>query len=179
MTKYFKITIEYDGTPYVGWQAQDNGHSVQAAIEAATSGHLVLSTLHGNDAIDAMERIVNAFDFPQQPFVRQQLTNALRAVLGQRLVHEKYGKDRYPATEIMFGTLQIKNLLNAGRHAEAFQLIEKGSSYGMHTFDQDLFQLVNTGLISPQEALNNASRPNDLRLKLQNQGGANLDIVTP
>ena len=152
----------------------------RAAIEGASSGHLVLATVHSSDTMDAVDRIVNSFDSQQQTYLRLQLTNALRAIISQRLVREKYGKGRFPATEILFATLQIKNLLAKGQISEARGLIEQGSAYGMHSFDQDLLRMVEDGSISPQEALSNASKPNDLRIKLQGQNGggtAALEIM--
>lgn len=147
------------------------------AIEAASAGHLVLATLHSSDTIDAIDRIVNAFDHQQQQYIRMQLVSSLRAVVSQRLVQEKYGKDRYPATEVMFGTLQIKNLLTAGKNADVRVQIEQGHSYGMHTFDQDLLRLVEEGLISPQEAVNNATKSNDVRLKLQGRSDSSIETM--
>jgi twitching motility protein PilT len=148
----------------------------KAAIEGAASGHLVMATVHSSDALDALDRIVNAFDFQQQPYVRVQLMNALKAVVSQRLIPERQGKGCLPATEILFGTLQLKKLLLTNSTTEAKFLMEKGSAYGMHTFDQDLQRMVEEQAISPGEALNYASNPNDLRIKLQNLGGAGLEV---
>jgi twitching motility protein PilT len=152
-----------------------NVDTFRAAIEGAASGHLVLSTIHSSDTLDAVDRIVNAFDFQEQPYVRQQLTNVIKVIISQRLVPEKNNKGCVPATEILFGTLQLKKLLSGGNSAEAKFLIEKGGAYGMHTFDQDLLRMVEAGLISGQEALNNSSNPNDLRIKLQGQGDSSLE----
>lgn len=149
----------------------------QAAIEGAAAGHLVLATIHSSDTLDAVDRIVNAFDAQHQPYLRLQLTNSLRAIISQRLVQEKYGKDCYPASEVLFATLQIKKLLASGNLTETKTLIVKGHAYGMHTFDQDLLRLVDEGLISPQEAMDNASNPNDLRIKIQGQTEGNLEII--
>lgn len=148
----------------------------QAAIEGAASGHLVLATLHSSDTLDAIDRIVNSFDVQHQPYIRVQLTNALRAIFSQRLVSEKYGKDYFPATEVLFGTLQVKNLLIAGKTAEARAQVEQENPYGMHSFDQDLLRMVEEGLISPQEAFDNASKPNDVRIKLQGQTSGTIEI---
>lgn len=141
------------------------------AIDGAASGHLVIGTLHSSDALDAVDRIVNVFNFEVQPYVRSQLAGVLTAVISQRLLLGKTGKLLVPATEIMLGTLQMKKLLVAANNAEAKYLIERGNAFGMHTFDQDLVRLVEEGVINGQEALNNASAPNDMRLKLQGQGG--------
>lgn len=152
-----------------------NVDTFQAAIEGAASGHLVLTTIHSSDTLDAIDRIVNAFDFQQQAYVRLQLTNVIKVIISQRLIPEKNNKGCLPATEILFGTLQLKKLLAGGNTTEAKFLIEKGGAYGMHTFDQELLRMVEAGLIGPQEALNNSSNPNDLRIKLQGQAGSNLE----
>jgi twitching motility protein PilT len=149
----------------------------QAAIEGAASGHLVLTTIHSSDALDVIDRIVNAFDFQQQPYVRLQLTNVIRAIVSQRLIPDKNNTGCLPATETLFGSLQLKKLLSSGGTAEAKFLIEKGGAYGMHTFDQDLLRMVTEGAITPQEALNNSSNPNDLRIKLQGQGDSSLESI--
>jgi Tfp pilus assembly pilus retraction ATPase PilT len=146
-----------------------SSETYQAAIDAAASGHLVLSTIHSSDVFDAVERIVNSFDSTRQGYVRLQLTNVIKAIVGLRLIQEKYGKGCVPATEILFGTLQLKKLLQSGNPIEVKFALEKGSAYGMHTFDQDLLRLSEAGAITPNEALNSATNPNDLRLKLQGQ----------
>lgn len=142
----------------------------RAAIEGAASGHLVLTTIHSSDTMDALDRIVNAFESQEQTYLRLQLTNVIRAIISQRLIPLKDNKGCLPATEIMFGTLQLKKLLVSGNSQEARFLIEKGGAYGMHTFDQDLLRMLEAGLISGQEALNNSSNPNDLRIKMQGLG---------
>ncbi|MFN0116855.1 MAG: type IV pilus twitching motility protein PilT [Elusimicrobiota bacterium] len=139
----------------------------KAAIEGAASGHLVLATIHSSDSLDAIDRIVNAFNPQEQPYMRVQLTNVIKAVISLRLVQEKYGKGVYPATEVLFGTLQIKKLLVTNSSTEVKFMVEKGNAYGMHTFDQDLQTMAEQGLIATNEAINHASNPNDLRLKLQ------------
>jgi len=139
----------------------------QAAIDAAGSGHLVLATLHSSDSTDAIDRIVNAFDFQEQPYVRAQLVSVIKSVVSQRLVPGIKDTRPYPATETLTGTLQIKRLLATNSVAEIRFQLEKGSAFGMHTFDQDLLRMVEGGLISQESALNQATNSNDMRLKLQ------------
>ncbi len=148
-----------------------SSETFRAAIEGAGSGHLVIGTVHSSDTLDAVDRIVNTFDFQEQPYVRLQLTNVLTAILSQRLVPEKNGRTVFPATEIMLGSSQMKKLLLASSANEVKFLIEKSGAYGMHLFDQDLLRMFEEGLISPQDALNYASNPNDLRLKMQGSPG--------
>ncbi|MCG3203854.1 MAG: Twitching mobility protein [Elusimicrobia bacterium] len=155
-----------------------SGNTFRAAIEAAGSGHLVIGTIHSNDCYDTVERIVNAFDFQEQPYVRLQLTNVLTAIIGQRLVPEKNGRMVLPATEILLGSSQMKKLILSNSPNEVRFLIEKSGAYGMHTFDQDLLRMFDSGLISPGDALNYATNPNDLRLKMQGSaGGPGLEMV--
>lgn len=150
----------------------------RAAIEAAASGHLVMGTVHSADTLDAIDRIVNTFDFQEQPYVRLQLTNVLTAVVSQRLVPDKNGRTVYPATEIMLGSSQMKKLVLTNSANEVRFLLEKSGAYGMHTFDQDLLRMFEEGLINPQEALNYASNPNDLRLRMQGApGGPGLESI--
>jgi twitching motility protein PilT len=144
-----------------------NDNDFRAAIDCAGSGHLVLATLHSSDSTDAIDRIVNAFDFQEQAYVRSQLVNVIKSVVSQRLVPGKKDSRPYPATEILTGTLQIKKLLASNSVAEVRFQLEKGSAFGMHTFDQDLLRMVEEGLITHESALNQATNSNDLRLKLQ------------
>jgi Tfp pilus assembly ATPase PilU len=120
---------------------------------------------------------VNAFDFQEQAYARLQLTNVIKVIISQRLVPDKNNKGCLPASEILLGTLQLKKLLATGNATEARFLIEKGGAYGMHTFDQDLLRMVEANQISAQDALNNSSNPNDLRIKLQGQGNSSIEEV--
>jgi twitching motility protein PilT len=139
----------------------------KAAIECAGSGHLVLATIHSSDCTDAIDRIVNAFDFQEQSYVRSQLCNVIKSVVSQRLVPGKKDPRPYPATETLTGTLQIKKLLASNSVAEVRFQLEKGSAFGMHSFDQDLYRMVQEGLITQEMALGQATNTNDFRLKLQ------------
>lgn len=146
-------------------------------LQAASSGHLVIATVHSSDTFDALDRIVSTYALTEQAQVRAELINVLKVSISQRLVHDKSGKAILPATEIMFGTLQMKKLMAAGSNMEAKFLLEKGTAFGMHTFDQDLQRMVEQGLITSQEALNNASNAGDLRLKLQGQAGSGMEVA--
>lgn len=139
----------------------------KAAIECAGSGQLALATLHSSDSTDAIDRIVNAFDFQEQAYVRTQLTNVIQCVLSQRLVPGKKEQRPYPVTETLTATLQIKKLLAGNSIAEVRFQLEKGGAFGMHTFDQDLMRMVEEGLITPESAMAASTNSNDLRLKLQ------------
>ncbi len=141
--------------------------TMNAAISAAESGHLVLSTIHTIDAVHSVQRIVDAFPPHEQNIVRQQVAGVISGVVAQRLVRSIDGNHRYPATEILLGTTFMKRLLSEGRTEEVTRLMGQDTYYGMHTFDQDLEHLHAQNLISTQEALNHASNLEDLALKLR------------
>jgi|CXWL01.1.fsa_nt_gi twitching motility protein PilT len=141
--------------------------TMQAAIAAAETGHLVLSTVHTLDAAQTVDRIVDAHPAHQHGQVRQQLANCLKGVVGQRLVLAKDGKGRFPATEIMIGNSLVRRHLLEGKTAELRKVIEAGEYYGMHTFDQDLLRLFSEGKISDQVVLEEATNSEDLALRLK------------
>lgn len=141
--------------------------TISAAISAAESGHLVISTIHTIDAIHAVGRIVDAFPQHEQNAMRQQVASVITGIVGQRLVRSIDGNHRYPATEILIGTTFIKKLMAEGKTDELGRLMSQDTYYGMHTFDQDLENLHAQNLISTQEALNHATNLEDLALKLR------------
>jgi twitching motility protein PilT len=141
--------------------------TMQAAISAAETGHLVLSTVHTMDAVQTVGRIVDAHPSHQHNQVRQQLSNALKGVIGQRLVLSKDGKSRYPATEIMVGNNIVRTQLLEGRPSDLYKTIEAGAYYGMHSFDQDLVRLFQEGKIEEKTVIENSTTPQDVALKLQ------------
>ena len=141
--------------------------TMQAAIAAAETGHLVLSTVHTLDAAQTVERIVDAHPVHQHSQVRQQLANCLKGVIGQRLVLSKDGKGRFPATEIMIGNSLVRRNLLEGKTGEIRKVIEAGEYYGMHTFDQDLLRLFSEGKIDDKVVLEEATNPEDVALRLK------------
>ncbi len=146
--------------------------TMQAAISAAETGHLVLSTIHTIDAAQTVDRIVDAHPAHQHNQVRQQLANCLKGVIGQRLVLAKDGKGRFPATEIMIGNSVVRRHLMEGKTAELRKTMEAGEYYGMHTFDQDLLRLFREGKIDDKTVLEEASNPEDIALKLKSMSVA-------
>lgn len=146
--------------------------TMQAAISAAETGHLVLSTIHTIDAAQTVDRIVDAHPAHQHNQVRQQLANCLKGVIGQRLVLAKDGKGRYPATEIMIGNSVVRRHLVEGKTAELRKTMEAGEYYGMHTFDQDLLRLFREGKIDDKTVLEEASNSEDIALKLKSMSVA-------
>lgn len=148
-----------------------DAETVRAALQAAETGHLVMSTLHTIDAQETINRIVDFFPPYEQTQVRTALAQSLRGIVSQRLVRRADGQGRRVAVEIM---------VNTGRTSEAIidpqanppiqDLIADGNYYKMQTFDQHLFDLVRDGVITYQEACSAASNPQDLTVELRGAG---------
>jgi twitching motility protein PilT len=144
--------------------------TVAAALSAAETGHLVLSTLHTNDAVETMNRIVDFFPPYQQHQVRSSLSSVLRGVISQRLV-PRIGGGRVPAIEILFNNGRVaERILDPPLTSEINEIIAEGSYYGMQTFDQSLLSLASQGLVQLEDALEIASNPHDLELMFQQAG---------
>ncbi|HWS89720.1 MAG TPA: type IV pilus twitching motility protein PilT [Pyrinomonadaceae bacterium] len=142
--------------------------TIETALTAAETGHLVLSTLHTLDATETIRRIVSSFEPHLQKSVRLQLAGILRAVISMRLVRAAEGAGRVPAAEIMVTTGLIRDyVINEEKTSLIRDAIAAGTSqYGMQTFDQSLFSLHQSGLISMEEALRGASNPDEFRLRV-------------
>ncbi len=142
--------------------------TIETALTAAETGHLVLSTLHTLDATETITRIVSSFAPHQQKSVRIQLAGILKAVISMRLVRASRGSGRVPAVEVMVSTGLVRDyIVNEEKTALIRDAIAAGTSqYGMQTFDQSLFNLYNAGLITIQEALRGASNADEFRLRI-------------
>ncbi|MDQ1558715.1 MAG: twitching motility protein PilT [Pyrinomonadaceae bacterium] len=142
--------------------------TIETALTAAETGHLVLSTLHTLDATETVTRIVSSFPPHQQKSVRLQLAGILRAVISMRLVRAANGVGRVPAAEIMVSTGTIRDYIaNEEKTPLIRDAIAAGTSqYGMQTFDQSLFNLFQSGLITLEEALRGASNPDEFRMRV-------------
>ncbi|MCX5860086.1 MAG: PilT/PilU family type 4a pilus ATPase [Proteobacteria bacterium] len=147
--------------------------TIETALLAAETGHLVLSTLHTLDATETINRIIGIFPPFQQKQVRMQLVSVLRAVISQRLVPKADGQGRVPAVEVLIGTSLIRELiLDADRTREIPDFIQKGfTTYGMQTFDQSLMQLYTKKLITMEEALRQCTNPDDFKLRVSGISG--------
>ncbi len=147
--------------------------TIETAMHAAETGHLVLSTLHTLDAKDTINRIIGMFPGNEQNKIRMSLAATLQGVLSQRLVKTKDGK-RAAAIEILFRNARIESLIADGRDSEITDAIAEGKDiYGMQTFDQALLDLYSRGLIDENEALVNASNRGDLKMQLDNYNHKN------
>ena len=143
--------------------------TIETAITAAETGHLVLSTLHTLDAGETINRVVAAFPPYQQKQVRIQLASILKAVISQRLVPKADGKGRVPAIEVLINTARVKEYIeDKDKTKKIREAISQGfTSYGMQTFDQSLMMLHKDGLITLEEALRQASNPDDFALRVR------------
>jgi len=143
--------------------------TVETALTAAETGHLVLSTLHTLDATETINRIVAIFPPHQQKQIRLQLAAVLKAVISLRLMPRADNLGRVPAAEILISTALVRDCIENKEKTKLIKdAISAGTSqYGMQTFDQSLFGLYKAGLITLDEAMRRATNPNEFRLKLQ------------
>jgi twitching motility protein PilT len=143
--------------------------TIETAITAAETGHLVMSTLHTIDAAETITRIVSVFPPHQQAQIRLQLASIISGIVSQRLVPRADGKGRVPALEIMVSTARIRECIaDKDRNKEIPDAIAKGhTTYGMQTFDQSLMALLKRGLVSYEDCLRFVSNPDDFALRFK------------
>jgi twitching motility protein PilT len=143
--------------------------TIETALTAAETGHLVLSTLHTLDATETINRIISVFPPHQQKQIRLQLASVLKAAISMRLMPRADGNGRVPAVEVLRATNYIRDCIeNKDKTKMIHEAISQGTSqYGMQTFDQSIFSLFKRELITMEEALRRASNPDEFRLKLQ------------
>ncbi len=139
--------------------------TMEHALAFAETGHLAISTLHANNANQALDRIINFFPEDRRNQLLLDLSLNLRAFVSQRLIKTIDGK-RAAAVEILLGTPLVQDMIRRGDVHEIKEVMQKSESLGMQTFDSALYRLVETGRISADEALKNADSPNNLRLSL-------------
>jgi twitching motility protein PilT len=146
--------------------------TVAAALSAAETGHLVLSTLHTIDASETINRIVDFFPPHQQNQIRVALAGSLRGIVCQRLVPTADGIGRVAAIEVMVNNGRTQNcILNPELTGEIHDIIADGEFYGMRTFDQSLIDLLRAGRITLRQAMSAASNPHDMKLAMEKTGG--------
>lgn len=141
--------------------------TMEAALHAAETGHLVLSTLHTRNAMQTIERIMNFFPPHQHEFLRQQLSLNLEGSVAMRLVPTIDGTARKPAVEIMTGSPTVRELLYAGRFREVGKAIKAGGHFGCQTFNQCLKEFFTKELVSLEEALRASDNPEELRMEIR------------
>ncbi|MBZ5668293.1 MAG: type IV pilus twitching motility protein PilT [Acidobacteriia bacterium] len=142
--------------------------TIQTALLAAETGHLVFSTLHTTDATETVQRIIAVFPPPEQKQIRMQMASTLKAVISQRLVRKADGIGRVPAVEVLVTTEYIRDcIVNPDKTRLIHDAIAAGvSQYAMQTFDQSLYDLYSQGLITLEEALINSSNPDEFKLRI-------------
>ncbi|MBI2920416.1 MAG: type IV pilus twitching motility protein PilT [Planctomycetes bacterium] len=141
--------------------------TMEAALHAAETGHLVFSTLHTRNASQTIERIMNFFPPHQYEFLRTQLSLLLEGVISQRLIPCKDGKTRVPAAEVMVRTPTIQELLYEGKFREIYKSIKEGAYFGTQTFNQSLKDLFQKDLITLEEAISASDNPEELKLEMR------------
>lgn len=141
--------------------------TMSAAITAAETGVLVLSTLHTINASQTVERIINFFPPHQHQQIRTQLSYLLKGVISLRLIPQKQGPGRLPANEIMLLTPTIARLIREGKIWEMGQFIEDGEVFGMHSFNQSLVRLVRDNKISEEEAADFSDNRDEFALAIK------------
>ncbi len=140
--------------------------TMEHCLAFAETGHLAISTLHANNANQALDRIINFFPEERRPQLLMDLSTNIRAFVSQRLIPTTDGK-RVAAVEVLLGTPTISELILRGEFESIKEIMEKSENLGMQTFDTALFHLYRDGKISLDEALRNADSANNLRLKIK------------
>ncbi len=140
--------------------------SFMAAMSAADSGHLVLSTVHTTNASQSVSRILDFFKAEEREQIRRQLANTLQAVICQRMV-TTVADGMTPALEIMINTPTVKKLIEENRLDKLAAAIETGTEDGMINFNQSLYKLVKEGLVTEREALSKATNPQALEMNFK------------
>jgi len=143
--------------------------TIETALTAAETGHLVMSTLHTLDATETINRVISVFPPHQQKQIRIQLASVIKAVVSMRLVRRKDGEGRVPAVEVLRATAFIRDCIeNKEKTKLVTSAIASGKSqYGMQTFDQSIYELFSADLITYEEALRQATNPDDFKLKVE------------
>ncbi len=145
--------------------------TVMAALQAAETGHLVISTLHTTDARETVNRIVDFFPPHQQKQARISLANSLKGVVSQRLLPRAAGEGRIAAVEILVMTARIYDfIIDPDQTVLIEDALAEGHYYGMQTFDQHLLELYRSGEITLRDALNAATSPHDFRVAIRAAG---------
>ena len=138
--------------------------TIMTAAIAAETGHLVLSTLHTPNTVQAVNRIIDVFTGETQRQFRLLLSQVLRGVVSQRLLSKSEETGRIPSVEVLVITQTIAGLILEGRTGEIYQYMTQGSIDGMQTFNQSLIHLYEKGLVTKEEALFHADQPTELRM---------------
>ncbi len=146
--------------------------TVEMALHAAETGHLVLSTLHTNDAKQTIDRIIDIFPAETRDHIRSMLSLTLHAVLSQRLVSRKDRSGRVVAMEVLVNNPHVRDLIAQNKIREIDAALKAGQHYRMQTFNQSLAKLVQDGLVKEEDAMSTSSNPNELQQLLRGIGAS-------
>jgi twitching motility protein PilU len=141
--------------------------TMQHAITFAETGHLCLSTIHANNANQAIDRILHFFPEEMHNQIFMDLSLNLRGIVAQQLIKRADGKGRYPAIEILINTPLVSDLIRKGEVHKLKELMQDSREHGMQTFDQALYEMYLAGKISYDDALNSADSRNNVRLMIK------------
>ncbi|MGV0005595.1 MAG: PilT/PilU family type 4a pilus ATPase [Candidatus Porifericomitaceae bacterium WSBS_2022_MAG_OTU9] len=149
--------------------------TMEHAVAFAETGHLAVATLHANSANQALDRVINFFSEERRSQLLLDLSSNLRAIVSQRLLRRKGTKERVPAIEILLNSPLICELIIKGEVHRIKEIMAKSREIGMQTFDQALFDLHESDLVTEEDALRNADSMNELRLKIKLEGKKSKD----
>jgi twitching motility protein PilU len=150
--------------------------TMEYAIQFAETGHLVLATLHANSANQALDRIINFFPEERREQLLMDLSLNIRALISQRLIPREGIVGRVAALEVMLHSPLIADLIFKGDVAQIKEVMAKSNRLGMKTFDQALFDLYESGIISYEEALRNSDSKNEVRLRIKLESKRELKL---
>ena len=136
--------------------------TVQSALHAAETGHLVFATLHTFNAIQTINRVLSFFPPAEREAVRHQFAEVFRGSISQKLLPAANGKGRIPAVELLYSTPTIKDFIIKDELDEIYKLVKKGSYNDMITFNMCLYDLYKNGIITKEAALEHTDNPNEL-----------------
>ena len=136
--------------------------TVESALHAAETGHLVFATLHTFNAVQTINRILSFFPPGERAAVRSQFAEVYRGSVSQKLLPSANGKGRIPAIELLYSTPTIKDFILKDELEEIYKLVQKGSYNDMITFNMSLYDLYKKGLITKEVALEHSDTPNEL-----------------
>lgn len=167
-SKALRASLRQDPDVILVGEMRDN-ETIETALNAAETGHFVMSTLHTLDATETINRVISVFPPHHQKQIRMQLGAVLKAVVSQRLVPRMDGKGRVPACEILIVNSRVREMIeNEDKTKEISTAISQShTSFGMQTFDQSLISLYNQKLISYEEALKQSTNPDDFALRVK------------
>lgn len=137
--------------------------TISSALKASETGHLVFATLHTNDAVQTINRIVNMFEPQDRQYIRNQIASILRGTISQKLVNNKNSDGRHPACEILVCTSTVKDFIEKDDLDQIYDLVKKGSFNDMLTMNMSLFKLVEKDIITQEEALDKSDNKNELQ----------------